>query len=93
MLSSCLTMNENNCIVLNWNAGGVNAMARWQVVREMVQDHQATAVCLKETNLNVVTESVIRETVGPALPADNMRGGGASLFFILFIQICEDQRG
>jgi exonuclease III len=65
-------MNENNCIVLNWNAGGVNAMARWQVVREMVQDHQATAVCLKETKLNVVTESVIRETVGPALAADNM---------------------
>lgn len=75
-------MNENNCIVLNWNVRGLNAVARRQVVREMVQDHRATIVCLQETKLQLVNDNIIRETLGPqfvgayaALSAEQTRGG------------------
>jgi len=39
--------------------------ARRQVAREMVQDHRATIVCLQETKLQLVNDSIIRETLGP----------------------------
>jgi hypothetical protein len=39
-------MNENNCVIFNWNVRGLNAAARRQVVRDMVTDNHANLVCL-----------------------------------------------
>lgn len=75
-------MNENNCVILNWNVRGLIAVARRQVVKDMVQDHRVTMVCLQKTKVSTVDDHFIAETLGPqfvgayaVLPADNTRGG------------------
>jgi len=61
MLYPCLMMNENNCIVLNWNVRGLNAVNRRQ---DMIRDHRVTLVWLQETKLAVMNDNIISETLG-----------------------------
>jgi exonuclease III len=75
-------MNENNCVILNWNVRGLNAGARRQVVRDLVADHHAQVVCLQETKLQAVNDFTITETLGShfvggyaILPAEGTCGG------------------
>lgn len=58
-------MNENNCVILNWNVRGLNGAGRRQVVRDLVTDHHANVVCLQETKLHLVDDRIIAETLGP----------------------------
>jgi len=50
LLYSC-SMNDNKCVIVNWNVRGLSGAARRQVVRDLVNDHHATVVCLQETKL------------------------------------------
>jgi exonuclease III len=75
-------MNDNKCVIFNWNVSGLNGTVRRQVVRDLVADHRATIVCLQETKLQPVDDRIITETLGPhfvgayaALPANGVRGG------------------
>lgn len=74
--------SDTNCTVFNWNVRGLNSMARRQVVRDLVSDHHGSIVCLQETKLSAVDDSVIASTLGPqflnnyaTLLADGVRGG------------------
>lgn len=49
-------MNDNNCIVFNWNVRGLNGAARRHVVKGFVADHGATIICLQETKLQHVDD-------------------------------------
>ena len=88
MLYPCLMMNENNCIVLNWNVRGLNAVNRRQVVcqrhDQRSQSDSGVDVWLQETKLAVMNDNNISETLGTqfvgayaALPATDTRGGVA----------------
>jgi exonuclease III len=56
--------HDISCIVLNWNAQGLNNPARQQVVRDLVIDNACTIVCLQETKLQCVDDEVISSTLG-----------------------------
>lgn len=67
-----------NCFV--WNARGLNARARRNVVREFLVQHQATLVCLQETKLAAVPAPRAVEILGPLfdydfVPAVGVAGG------------------
>ncbi|TKV93540.2 hypothetical protein SEVIR_9G232787v4 [Setaria viridis] len=75
-------MTEQRCIILNWNVRGLNSKARREVVSGLVQEHYCTIVCLQETKMEKMEESVVRETLGYQfartfryLPAQGTRGG------------------
>ncbi|WVZ54663.1 hypothetical protein U9M48_005428, partial [Paspalum notatum var. saurae] len=75
-------MNDTNCIILNWNVRGLNSIARRQVVRDLIFDHKATVVCLQETKMEIVDDSIIIQALGPqfansyaTLPATGTCGG------------------
>ncbi|KAF8730243.1 hypothetical protein HU200_017221 [Digitaria exilis] len=75
-------ISDQNCNVFNWNVRGLNAFARRQVVRDLISDHHGTIVCLQETKLEVVDDSIICSTLGPqflgnyaVVPAIGVRGG------------------
>jgi exonuclease III len=75
-------MNENSCVILNWNVRGLNGAARRQVVRDMVTDHHAQIVCLQETKLEIVNDFIVCKTLGSHfaggyafLPAEGTSGG------------------
>lgn len=57
-------MNESNCVVFNWNVRGLNGVGRRQEVKDMVNDHRATIVCLQETKLDMVNDVLINEILG-----------------------------
>jgi exonuclease III len=74
--------SDPNCVVFNWNVCGLNNPARRQVVRDMVQDHRCTIICLQETKIQSVIDAMVIQTVGSkfsnnhvSLPADGTRGG------------------
>jgi exonuclease III len=75
-------MLDQNCIVLNWNARGLNNKTRRDVVRKMVSETRATVVTIQETKLELVDRAVVFETLGSrfvdnfvVLPASGTRGG------------------
>jgi exonuclease III len=75
-------MIDQHCVLLSWNARGLNNKARRQVVKDLVTDTRATVVAVQETKLQVVDQAVVLETFGArfvdnfvALPADGVRGG------------------
>lgn len=75
-------ISDHNCSIFNWNVRGLNKVARRQVVKDLVSDHQGTIVCLQETKLAQVDDAAICETLGPqflgnyaTLPAEGVRGG------------------
>lgn len=67
--------------ILSWNVRGLNSRARRDDVRLVVDDCCASVVCLQETKLDVVTDSIILEMLGTRfmdyafLPASETRGG------------------
>ena len=75
-------MNEQNCLILNWNVRGLNNSIRRRVVKDLVRDTKCTIAALQETKLDNFNVSVIRETLGEKfaanfafLPAQGTRGG------------------
>lgn len=67
---------------LSWNVRGLNNSARRKVVADLVTDHKCNIVCLQETKLEVITSSIVAETLGNSfsdnfvfLPAIGSRGG------------------
>lgn len=71
-----------DCSCVTWNIRGLNNPARRRAVASFLNSHQCNLVCLQETKLVVVTNSVISETLGSRfvdnfayLPADGTRGG------------------
>lgn len=80
-ISSWFTMNEQNCIIFNWNVRGLNGKARRKMVRDLVQENRCAVVCLQETKMDIIDEHVVRETLGAQfarnytyLPAQETRG-------------------
>lgn len=57
-------MNDNNCIVFNWNIRGLNGAVRRQVMHNFISNHRATIVCLQETKLQTVNDQIISKTLG-----------------------------
>lgn len=76
-------MNDENCILFNWNVRGLNSPARQQVVRDLITTHRCTIVCLQETSLlAVVDDNIIINSLGQQflgsyayLPAQGIKGG------------------
>jgi exonuclease III len=75
-------MSQLNCFILNWNVRGLNNQARRENVRLLVQQMNATIVCLQETKLSQISENDVLCTLGPRFksnfaftPADGTRGG------------------
>ena len=69
-------------IALSLIGMSADSIARRQVVRDLVTDHRCNIVCLQETKLANVDDSVIIQTLGQQfvgsysyLPADGTRGG------------------
>lgn len=68
----------SNCFV--WNVRGLNGRARRNVVREFVVQERPTLVCIQETKLSVICNSLANEILGTNfdydyLPAINVAGG------------------
>lgn len=51
--------------LLSWNARGLNARARRDAVRTLVDDTGATIICIQETKLNLVPPESIISMLGP----------------------------
>jgi len=71
----------DNTTILSWNVRGLNAQARRDDVRTLVDDIRPSIVCLQETKLDVISLSLILSMLGRAfteyayLPASSTRGG------------------
>nr|ABA99266.1 retrotransposon protein, putative, LINE subclass [Oryza sativa Japonica Group] len=68
--------------IVSWNVRGLNAPAKREAVRNLLQQQNATLVCLQETKLQDVDKACIIETNGVNfqnnfffLPAEGSRGG------------------
>ena len=75
-------MAQPNVKLLCWNVRGLNAPARRDAVRDLLRDYHATIVCLQETKLDHVDDTLIATMLGPSftanyhvLPAVGSRGG------------------
>jgi exonuclease III len=75
-------MNDQQCIILNWNARGLNNPARRQVVKDLVRDTKATIVAIQETKLELFDQQMVQETLGvnfvdhfAFLPSVGLSGG------------------
>lgn len=87
-------MAQSDVKIICWNVRGLNSRARRDAVRDIVCDSHASIVCLQETKLQLVDDSIIREMLGPCftanyfvLPASGTRGGmilaASDRFFVL----------
>jgi exonuclease III len=81
VLSSSM-MFEQQCVILNWNARGLNNPARRQVVRNLVSDSKATIVTIQETKIEAFDSTLVNETLGnnfvehfAVLPSVGLSGG------------------
>jgi exonuclease III len=75
--------SQQKSIILNWNVWGLNNPARRQVVQDLVADHRCDIVCLQETKIQAMDDSVVTATLGQdfcqhyaAFPVAGTRGGG-----------------
>lgn len=74
-------MNISNHNILVWNVRGLNNPSRCTAVRAMVDESNASVVCLSESKLALVDQFTISRILGPRydafvyLPAINTRGG------------------
>lgn len=57
-------MSQHHCQILSWNVSGLNDGARHDVVQELIRDTGSTIVCLQDTKLEVVDQSVVARTLG-----------------------------
>lgn len=60
-------MSQLNCFILNWNVIGLNSQAKQDNVKLLVDQMKATVVCLQETKMEMVSDSVITQSLGSAL--------------------------
>jgi len=71
----------DNTTVLSWNVRGLNARARRDAVRTLIDDVRPSIVCLQETKLDVITDTMVLSMLGIAfsefayLPASETHGG------------------
>lgn len=79
---SCTFMSQKHCKIVCWNVRGLNAPAKKEAVKLLMQQHKPTVVCLQETKLQDVSKNCIVQILGPNfqnnfffLPADGTRGG------------------
>jgi hypothetical protein len=56
-------MNDQQCVILNWNVRGLNNPARRQVVKDLVRDTKATIVALQETKMEYFDRTLVCETL------------------------------
>ena len=81
MLAFRLSTFMDNLNILSWNVRGLNARARQDDLRLLVEDYRAAIVCIQESKLEVVTERVMLSMLGVQfrdfayLPASVTRGG------------------
>jgi exonuclease III len=78
--------SQQKSIILNWNVWGLNNPARRQVVQDLVADHRCDIVCLQETKIQAMDDSVVTATLGQdfcqhyaAFPVAGTRGGGGGV--------------
>jgi exonuclease III len=70
-----------NTSVISWNVRGLNAQARRDTVRTLVDDTRPSIVCLQETKLDVITPYLVLSILGrdftefAYLPTSVTRGG------------------
>lgn len=77
-----MLMSQKSVFILNWNVRGLNNPAKKDNVKLLVDQMKASIVCLQETKLDDVSDSVMLRTLGGRfvrsyayLPADGSRGG------------------
>jgi exonuclease III len=76
-------MSDNICPIFCWNVRGLNNLARRLAVCELATSARAVILCLQETKLDLINDSLACEIAGPSrrsfffLPADGTRGGVA----------------
>jgi hypothetical protein len=75
-------MVEQHCVILNWNACGLNNPARRQVVKDMVRETRATVVALQEIKLEAIDSGLVFDILGGdfidnfvVLPSAGLSGG------------------
>jgi exonuclease III len=93
-------MNDQHCIILNWNARGLNNPARRQVVRDSVKETKATIVALQETKLKLFDSAIVCETLGNNfrdqfvfLPSVGLSGGILFAVDADYYSILSSERG
>jgi exonuclease III len=69
--------------LLNWNVRGLNSRAHRNAVRDVTFEHRASIVCLQETKVDVISNSLTNDLMGSDydyafLPAVGAAGGVAS---------------
>lgn len=71
----------DNTSIISWNVYGLNAQARQDNVRTLVNDLRPSIVCLQETKLDVIPNSLVWSMLGidfrdfAYLPTMHTRGG------------------
>jgi exonuclease III len=86
MLLNCFLhfMDEQNTEFnfISWNVLGLNSKAKREEVKQIMQIHKPSIVCLQETKLAVVNDLLISQCLGPMyvhnfrfLPAEGTKGG------------------
>ena len=74
---NCFFMSSlPTCFV--WNVRGLNGRARRNVVREFLVQERATLVCIQETKISVMCNSIANETLGTAFDYDYVPAIGVS---------------
>lgn len=71
----------DNITIMSWNVRGLNSRARRDNVRTLVNDLRPSIICLQETKLDVIPQSLVFSMLGinfqefAYLPANGTRGG------------------
>jgi exonuclease III len=60
----CGKMGNPNLLLLDWNVRGLNAPVRRYGVGDMARAVKATVVCLQETKLHFIDESLVSVMLG-----------------------------
>jgi exonuclease III len=67
---------------ISWNVRGLNSRVKQEEVKQVMQVHKPSIVCLQETKLSNITDLTFTQCMGSAyvhnfwfLPAEGTRGG------------------
>ena len=92
-------MNDDHMNYMSWNIRGLNCPARRSAIREVVQAHRISVLCLQETKVESWSSSLACEVGGPnlqgciVLPAIGTRGGAAIFWDKLVVNITSHRIG
>jgi exonuclease III len=50
--------------ILNWNVRGLNGRARWDMVVDYVRQEKVSLVCLQETKLAIIDDTLVTNMLG-----------------------------